>query len=148
MLAELASGALGYVIGKLNQDGQPSAGISPITPVTQPTVYQIKPILILKRYSGSDTTYQELVRWDNTQYTGILEAFSIDCDSFADLMFTIQIGNLVTIADGVLMDILNCEWAEDGLLLQPQNPVIISVMSSTGNSIKVDVFLRAKELRK
>ncbi len=142
MIIVLASGALGYAIGKLTSPSNP--GTIPDGGTVVP--YKCKPIVKLERVSTALTTYTEVFSYTTTQYQALLEEICITCDNFAKLKFNLDIGNMVALHDKNLQDILDIKFEEQ--LIDINTIVKLSVASTDGTAIVVDGLLIAKELMK
>jgi hypothetical protein len=138
----LASGALGYAIGKLTGPSSPGTIPDGGTAVT----YKVKPVIKLERVTTALLTYTEVCKWNLTQYQGFLDEISITCDNFAKMKFNLDIGTLINLHDKSIQDILDLEF--DDQLIEPNTEIKISVASIDGTAIVVDGMIVGRELMK
>ena len=141
MIIVLASGALGYAIGKLTG---PSSGAIPDGGTA--VAYKVKPVIKLERVFTASLTYTEVCKWNLTQFQGFLDEISITCDNFAKMKFNLDIGTLINLHDKSIQDILDLEF--DDQLIDPNTEIKISVASTDGTAIVVDGMIVGRELMK
>ena len=100
------------------------------------------PILRWNRYSGSDVTFQPLIRWDIPHgYTGDLHELSLQSDNDAATRWRVVIGNIdqEIPTDRQLTTPVNLPW--DRTVLPGGTSVWVEVASPTGANINVDATI-------
>ncbi len=143
MIIVLASGALGYAIGRLTS---PSGSGTPTPDGGTPVVYKTKPVVIMEQVSIATTVYTQVCKWTLTQYQGLLEEISLDCDNLSDMQFNLSVGSTLTLKDKKIQSILNLKFEEQ--LLESNTEVILSAKSISGGAILVNGLISGKELQK
>ena len=104
-----------------------------------------KPILVVKRYSGNKSSWQEVAKWEVTDTArGELKEISLVCDNYTPLAVRVEIG--ATRVDFVLQTALTLPYND--LKLLSSIPVVISCKSDGATAIVFDASIIGKEIFK
>ncbi len=103
------------------------------------------PVGKVKRYQGSDTSYQELAKWTiGKGNTGQLEQVSMATDNYDKTLWKLEVGDKMSLEDVIIPATLTMQFADPKL--PGETAVTLSVKSSDGTAIKADGSITGKEI--
>ena len=117
------------------------AGFPPLVLENLPQV----PAGKVKRYSGSDTSYQELAKWTvGKGKAGKLVEVSMATDNYDKTLWRFEAGGEMVLEDVILPTTLTMQFTD--LRLSEEAAVTLSVKSADGTAIVADGSIVGKEL--
>ena len=103
------------------------------------------PVVQLGRYTGTDTTYQSVVKWTvSASKGGVLKEVSMESDNYAKTRFKLLIGGTAYFTDKTILAPLAVPFAD--VSLSAAIEVEVQAKSSDGTSIIVDGLISGKEI--
>jgi len=103
------------------------------------------PVAKVDRYTGTDQTYKEIVKWRVQERTeGELKEVSIVSNNYDKTYFKLIIGGITFFTDKKIQAPLTLPFPETKL--RPAQEVILQCKSVDGTSIVVDASITAREL--
>lgn len=97
------------------------------------------------RYSGTDQTYQEVVKWTvAAEKVGDLKEILILSDTYAKTHIKIEVGTVTWAEDWIVLSSMPVIFED--LLLAAAIEVIVSAKSTDGTAIVVDAIIVSKEM--
>lgn len=103
------------------------------------------PVAKLDRYSGTDQTYQEVVKWRIEERTqGHLKEVSMVTDQYSKTHFQLRIGGKIFFEDKIIQAPLTLPFPETRLRSTAE--VLLECKSTDGTSITVDGSITGREV--
>jgi len=97
------------------------------------------------RYSGTDTTYQEVAKWTvATGYIGELKHITLLSNDYTKTHFKITVGAVTYAEDWIILSSIPLVFED--LRLAAAAEVLVEVKSTDGTSIIVDASIVGKEV--
>lgn len=97
------------------------------------------------RYSGTDTTYQEVAKWTiATSKVGELKHITVLSDTYTKTHFQITVGAVVYATDWIMLSSIPLVFED--LRLAAATEVTVEAKSTDGTAIVVDASIVGKEI--